>query len=163
MLDDGLLRDFAEFSCGDEEWQTDLRDFLIEDALGQSRGRFSVTFVFYTESGEPAGFAALSAAQVSRSDTGLGRRAPYPVVPAVLIGRLGIDVTQQGKGYGQQVMALIREWAMSLPVGCRILALQVDVRNEGAIRFYERDGFTKAPIEVQRSMQWMFYDLEARP
>ncbi|MHB8513925.1 MAG: GNAT family N-acetyltransferase [Dehalococcoidia bacterium] len=162
-LTEELLRDFAAFSCGDEEWQRDLREFLLEDALQQSQGRFSVTFVFYTESGEPAGFATLAAAQVSRSDAGLGRRAPYPVVPAVLIGRLGIDVTQQGKGYGQQIMALIREWSMSLPVGCRVLALQVDVRNEGAIRFYERDGFTKAPIEVQRTMQWMFYDLEARP
>lgn len=163
VFDDGLLGDFAGFSCGDEEWQTDLRDFLLDDALSQSRGRFSVTFVFYTQSRGPVGFVSLSAAQVERRHTRLGRRAPYPMVPAVLIGRLAIDSRHQGGGYGAQVMARVREWTMALRVGCRVLALQVDVRNEGAIRFYERDGSTKAPIEVRRNMQWMFYDLEARP
>jgi GNAT superfamily N-acetyltransferase len=163
VLDEELLPDFAGFSCGDEAWQTDLRDFLIEDALSQSRGRFSVTFVFYTQSREPVGYVSLSAAQVERNHTGLGRRAPYPMVPAVLIGRLAIGSRHQGGGYGAQVMARVREWTMALRVGCRVLALQVDVRNDGAIRFYEREGFTKAPIEAQRNMQWMFYDLEARP
>ena len=163
VFDDDLLRDFAEFSCGDEEWQTDLRDFLLEDALSQSRGRFSATFVFYTPSREPVGYVSLSAAQVERKHTDLGRRAPYPMVPAVLIGRLAIDSRHQSGGYGAQIMARVREWTMALRVGCRVLALQVDVRNKGAIRFYERDGFTTAPIEVQRNMQWMFFDLQARP
>ncbi len=163
VLDEELLPDFADFSCGDDEWQTDLREFLLDDALPQARGRFSVTFVFYTQSHEPVGYVSLSAAQVERKHTDLRRRAPYPMIPAVLIGRLGIDSRHQGGGYGAQVMARVREWTMALRVGCRVLALQVDVRNEGAIRFYERDGFTKAPIEAQRNMQWMFYDLEARP
>ena len=143
--------------------RADLREFLLEDALAQARGRFSVTFVFYTSTRRPVGYVALSAAQVEREHTDLGRRAPYPMVPAVLIGRLAIDARHQSGGYGAQVMARVRDWTMALPVGCRVLALQVDVRNEGAIRFYERDGFTKAPIEVRRNMQWMFYDLEARP
>lgn len=163
VLDAGLLPDFAAFWCGEEEWQADLRDFLLEDALAQARGRFSVTFVFYTEKREPIGYVALSASQVERKDTGLGRRAPYPMVPAVLVGRLAVDAKHQGGGYGTQIIALVREWAMRLPIGCRVIALQVDVRNEAAIRFYEREGFTRAPIAVRRNMRWMFYDLEARP
>ena len=162
-LNAALLQDFASFSCGDEEWQVDLRDFLLQDALPQSKGRFSVTFLFYNQTREPIGFVALSAAQVNRQDTELGRGAPYPIVPAVLIGRLAVDVRQQGRGYGQEILGLVRDWTMSLAVGCRVLALQVDVRNEGAIKFYEREGFVTAPIEVRRSMQWMFFNLEAVP
>ena len=85
------------------------------------------------------------------------------MIPAVLVGRLAVDAKHQGRGYGTQILALVREWTMRLPVGCRVIALQVDLRNEAAIRFYDREGFTRAPIEVRRNMQWMFYDLEARP
>ncbi len=162
LLDEELLRDFVAFSCGDEEWHTALRDFLLEDALTQARGRFSVTFVFYTPLQEPVGYLSLSAAQVNRADTGIRPRPPYPVVPAVLIGRLGIDRRYQGRGYGRQVMGLVRDWARDLVVGCRVLALQVDVRNEDAITFYTRLGFEVAPIEVARGMQWMLFDLGGR-
>ena len=161
-ISEASLHAFAAFTCGEEEWQTDLREFLLEDALAQFRGRFNVTTLFYTQSREPVGFVTLSAAQVNRGDIDLERRAPYPVVPAVLIGRLGVDVTHQGRGRGQQILAFVRAWTMWLPVGCRVLALQVDVRNEGAFRFYEREGFGRAPIQPQRNMQWMFFDLEAR-
>ncbi|HWQ28640.1 MAG TPA: GNAT family N-acetyltransferase [Dehalococcoidia bacterium] len=154
----GRLEDFMGFDCGSEEWQRDLREFLVDDALSQMAGRYNKTYVFYA--GPSAlGFVTLSAAQVNRADIELPERAPYPVVPAVLVGRLGIDQSWQGRGYGQQIMALVRQWARELVAGCRVVALQVDVRNEGAIAFYEREGFEKAPIEIRRNMQWMFCDL----
>jgi GNAT superfamily N-acetyltransferase len=78
------------------------------------------------------------------------------MIPALLIGRFGVDVRHQGEGYGAQIMALVREWILRLPIGCRVIG-------QGAIRFYQREGFTAAPIEVARNMQWMFYDLEVRP
>ena len=162
VLDAETLPHFASFSCGNEEWQADLREFLLEDALPQSHGRFSVTFVFYTQDRKPIGYVALSASQVERKHTQIGRRAPYPMVPAVLIGRLGVDASMQGQRYGERILAQVREWTKALGVGCRVLALQVDTRNQGAIRFYERERFTKAPIEIHRNMQWMFYDLEPR-
>ncbi len=162
VFDDTLAEDFASFSCGEEEWQADLRDFLRDDAVEQSRGRFSLTFVFYTPAREPVGYVTLAAAQVERKHTQLKRSAPYPMIPAVLIGRLAIDSRFQSSGYGALIMARVREWTTELNVGCRVLALQVDVRNRGAVRFYEREGFSIAPIEVHRNMQWMFFDLQAR-
>jgi len=162
VLDSDLLSDFAGFSCGDEDWEADLRDFLLNDALRQSDGRFNMTHAFYTQQDEPVGFVSLSNAQVDRSDAGLRRQAPYAVVPALLIGRLAVDRRYQGRSYGRHVLGFVRELAKSLPSGCRILALQVDTRNESAIRFYEREGFSKPPIAVNRGMQWMFYDLGPR-
>ncbi len=162
VLDSDLLTDFASFSAGDEEWEADLRDFLLNDALRQSDGRFNVTHVFYTQQHEPVGFVSLSNAQVDRADAGLRRQAPYAVVPALLVGRLAVDRQYQGRSYGRHVLGFVRKVAKSLPSGCRILALQVDVRNADAIRFYEREGFSRPPIEPNRGMQWMFYDLGPR-
>ena len=70
LLDEEVLRDFADFSCGDEAWQADLREFLLDDAISQSRGRFSVTFVFYTASRDRSVRSAIGGA--SRSE---GHRA----------------------------------------------------------------------------------------
>lgn len=157
-----LLQDFQRFSCGEEPWHVDLREYLLEDALPQHRGRYNVTHLFYTPSQEPVGYLSLSAAQVNRADAGIRPRPPYPVVPSVLIGRLGIDRRYQGRGYGRQVMGLVRDWARDLVVGCRVLALQVDVHNEDAITFYTRLRFEVAPIEIARDMQWMLFDLGGR-
>lgn len=161
-LDATLLADFSGFSCGDEPWQADLRDYLLEDALAQAQGRYNATYLFYTPTREAVGYVSLSAAQVNRADARIRPRAPYPFVPAMLVGRLGVDVRFQGSGYGRQIMGLVREWGRSLVAGCRIIALQVDIRNTGAMTFYERIGFTVPPIEVARDMRWMFYDLGER-
>lgn len=46
----------------------------------------------------------------------------------------------QGKGYGQQALALIEQYVKSV-FGMRKIMLQVLLSNASAIRFYERQGF----------------------
>jgi len=70
------------------------------------------------------------------------------VVPAVLLGRLAVDRSYQGKGLGVVLLgdALMRTARAELGV----FAMVVDAKDEGAQRFYERFGFTLLPGAARR-------------
>ncbi|KAA6351264.1 hypothetical protein EZS27_001410 [termite gut metagenome] len=62
--------------------------------------------------------------------------------PAVLIGRLGVDINYQRQGIGNELLDFIKNWFAhsTNKTGCRYLI--VDARNEDKIlRFYTRNGF----------------------
>lgn len=163
------LRDFAGFSCGAEAWHVDLNEYLRDDALAHQAYEVSKTYLCYGASAEPVGFVAVSAAHINRANV-KGHRLPYEIVPALLIGRLGVSEAEQRRGYGKKIIAVVRQMARELPIGCRMLALQVDVENVAAVGFYERQRFIRMREKdenatyrdyVQNSMYWMFYDLYA--
>jgi GNAT superfamily N-acetyltransferase len=62
-------------------------------------------------------------------------------MPAVLIGRLAVDRSLQGKGLGEFLLidALRRAEFLATKIGVR--AVEVDAVNDDAKRFYERYGF----------------------
>ncbi len=159
------LARFAAFCCGDDKWDCDLNDFLRDDALREGDARLSVTYVFYDEHEQPVAYVALSTGQIqnqeaSKKSPPLLHDAPYPSVSALRIGRLAVDHRHQGEGYGSIVLAWIRDMALSLPIGCRFLALHVDKENEAATRFYTKWGFFKPPyVMAHHSLQLMLYDL----
>jgi GNAT superfamily N-acetyltransferase len=72
----------------------------------------------------------------------------YPVVPAVLLGRLAVDRRYHGMGLGGVLLgdALMRTARAELGV----FAMVVDATDEAAQRFYERYGFTLLPGETRR-------------
>ena len=85
---------------------------------------------------------------------------PYPLAPAMLIGRLGVDRPHQGKGIGKYMMSWLRDLARGLPVGCRFVVLDVDLRNERALSFYRGEGFFIPPHLAPRGhSQTMVFDL----
>jgi len=59
-------------------------------------------------------------------------------------------------------MKWIRNTAYDLAAGCRFLAVQVDIENDAALRFYEREGFV-APEATgpTKRLQLLLYDLVA--
>ncbi len=161
------LRDFSAFSCGPDPWHIDLNEYLRDDALKHQAYEVSKTYLCYGASAQPVGFVSVSAAHLHRTNV-TGRRIPYEIVPALLIGRLGVAEAEKDRGYGKKIIAVIRQMARILSIGCRMLALQVDVENIAAVGFYEHQGFMKAREKqddgtytdfVERSMYWMFYDL----
>jgi len=157
------LAKFNHFSCGDEDWHTELNEFLFEDALSQAEQRLNRTYVFYDASNTPVGYVTLCLSQVENK-----RRNPvlaevrYSNVPALLIGRLAIDRRCQREGCGAAIMKWIRNTAYDLAAGCRFLAVQVDIENDAALRFYEREGFV-APEATgpTKRLQLLLYDLVA--
>lgn len=69
----------------------------------------------------------------------------YPLVPAILLGRLAIRVGSQGKGYGEYLLmdALNRSWEHSDKIGAA--AVIVEAINENAAHFYQRYDFFQFP------------------
>ena len=69
----------------------------------------------------------------------------YPLVGTTLIGRLAIDLTQQGKSLGGMLLinATKNSFEQSKKIGS--LAVVVDALDEKAKKFYEHYGFISLP------------------
>lgn len=72
----------------------------------------------------------------------------YPVVPAALLGRLGVDRRHQGKGLGSALLADAIMRTVRAELG--IFAIIVDAKDEMAQRFYEHFGFTLLADDKRR-------------
>ncbi len=132
------------FDCGAEPLNIYLRRF----ALGNQSAGAAQTYVA-TLGERVVGYYSLSTASVEYAEAperlrkGLARHA----VPVVLIARLAIDHTWQGKGLGAALLldALRRVLGAADIVGVR--AVMVHAKDEAARRFYEHFDFDPSPIE----------------
>lgn len=85
----------------------------------------------------------------------------YESMPALKVARLATDARFKGRGIGQQLLELAISLAadhISTTVGCRFLVTDA---KQGAVSFYQRQGFTLLETEVNkaRSAPVMFLDL----
>lgn len=76
---------------------------------------------------------------------------PDPV-PAILIGRLAVDLQFRGHGLGASLLqnAFVRAVQVSHQIGSAAIA--VHARDETAVPFYERFGFTRLPGDLHTLM-----------
>ncbi|MBV8062100.1 MAG: GNAT family N-acetyltransferase [Nevskia sp.] len=139
-LDKGV-HDRTAFDCGEPA----LNDFLKTKAARHQALRASRTFVL-ADGAEPErilGFYSLSNCQIAREGLSAeqAKTLPRHPVPAVMLARLAVDRTQQGKHYGRWLLmdAIKRCALVGLQSG--VYALLVDAKNEAAKHFYERFGF----------------------
>jgi len=79
-------------------------------------------------------------------------RFPYQAVPAILLGRLAVSRSSQGKSYGRIAVidALLRSKKISKEIGLRFLLVQPI--NKDVEAFYQKLGFTK----LTDSEYWYF-------
>ena len=110
----------------------------------QSRGAAVVYVMCRAESDDVAGFFTLSACSIEATELQpeFARRLPrYPLLPAILIGRLAVDLRFQGQRLGAALLgeALTVSMAASERVGA--VAVIVDAKDERAVRFYQKHGF----------------------
>ena len=131
--------------AGFESGEPSLDRYLREQAAQHHRDGVSTTHVLvpHEGSGEVLGFYSLSAAQVRLTDLHDAdrRRLPRYPVPAIRMARLAVARTQQGRGYGELLVAYAVDRCLGLrsEVGVRILL--VDALHEKAATFYARYGF----------------------
>jgi len=141
--------DRQAFRCGDAE----LDEYLSQRAGQDMRRRVAAVFVVVPE-GEPkriAGFYTLSSASIALEELPLEitKALPrYPVVPAVLLGRLARDVNFPGLGKLLLLDALARSHRYSGEVAAA--AVLVDAKRDQARRFYARYGFEEVPDRPHR-------------
>ncbi len=81
----------------------------------------------------------------------LARRLPrYPLIPAILLGRLAVDARYRGQGVGRRLLvsALLRALAYSRDIVA--FAVIVEAKDDAARVFYKRHGFTPFPDQPSR-------------
>jgi GNAT superfamily N-acetyltransferase len=140
----------AGFSSGSPP----LDHYLQHQAGQEARRHIAVTFVLVDTAHQTlAGYYTLSATSIRLGELppDLAEKLPrYPLVPATLLGRLAIDAGYQGKRLGEFLLmdALHRSYPQSQSIAS--MAVVVEAKDEGAVRFYERYGFLRFPEQVHR-------------
>ena len=100
---------------------------------------------------EVVGYYTLTATSVALSafSPEIVKKLPrYPVVPAVLLGRLAVTRRHQGQGLGGVLLADALKRTSRAELG--VFAMLVDAKDEAAQRFYEHHGFTLLPGDQRR-------------
>jgi len=136
--------DLGTFDCGQE----DLNRFLIRYAFQNQQAEASQTYVALSD-GVIVGYYTLVVGQVEYSDAperlskGLAR---HPV-PIMLLARLAVSVTFQGKGLGAGLLkdAMLRTLQAADIAGIRAFA--VHAKDDDARSFYERFDFVSSPSD----------------
>lgn len=164
-IDDEVLRvevlgpqhDRSGFDSGVEPLDRYFRAQAGQDA----RKNMAASFVLVLTDGTVAGYYTLSstALKLAELPAQVTRKLPrYPLVPATLLGRLAVDQRQQGKGYGRFLLADALYRAVRSEIAA--FAVVVDVKDEGARRFYERESFLSLPDQPMKMFRPMA-DIEA--
>lgn len=148
MLTPSLIAAGAHFSCGD----ADLDEFFQLDAFLQAKQLLCKNYCFTLDESPSAIVCAFTLANDSikkipgnrkkKVEGAIPREKHYASYPAVMIGRLGVSDTMQGKSLGTEVLDFIKAWLVDPlnKTGCRFIL--VDSYNKPQnFRFYERNGF----------------------
>ena len=144
----GSAHDRSQFSSGSEA----LDRYFREKAAQDQKRRIATCFVVVNiGNNEVAGFYTLAATSIALGSLAaeVTKKLPrYPVVPAVLLGRLAVAQSYQRKGMGGVLLgdALLRSSRSELGV----FAMLVDAKDEAAQRFYEHHGFTLLQGDFRR-------------
>lgn len=136
--------DCDTFDCGNVE----LSRWLRERALSNETTRSSRCFVT-CDGNRVAGFYALAAGSVERRNVrGSVRRNMADPVPAVLLGRLAVDQSWQGRGLGADLLhdATLRALRAAQEIGARVLLCHAS--DERARQFYLHHSFTQSTFDA---------------
>lgn len=140
----------SNFCCGQES----LDNYIRNQASQDLKKRVSTVFVlvdapennvwaYYTLSSYTIDIKAL--------DEAFAKQMPrYPLLPATLLGRLAVEQSQQGKGFGELLLldALKKSLDASKQVGS--VAVIVDALDDKSVSFYEKYGFQQFKHEPMK-------------
>lgn len=137
-----------EFCCGEQVLDLWLRQRALRNQVsGASR-----TYVVCDDR-RVLGYYALATGGLMASEAtgGIRRNMPNPI-PAMVLGRLAVDTSAQGRGLGADLLrdAVLRTLRVAEEVGVRVLL--VHALNENAAAFYQRYGFEVSPLRPQLLM-----------
>lgn len=149
----------SQFDCGAASLNVWLRSRALKNEMtGASRTFVSID----SETSAVAGYYCLSASSLLMDDApgSVRRNMPDPI-PVILIGRLAVDQSFNGKGLGASLLqhAVVKGLEASRIIGAR--AFIVDALDDEAERFYRKFGFTLMPPVSKRAMYLLVKDAEA--
>jgi GNAT superfamily N-acetyltransferase len=139
----GGHHDLARFDSGNDTLDGWLRR-AARHAKAANTGR---TFV-WAEPGSPGvvGYFTLAAHLVRRADVpkSVGHGSP-DAIPAILLARMALDRSLQGRGLGGQLLLDALERAVDASARAAARLVVVDAIDDQAAAFYQRYGFRACP------------------
>lgn len=135
-------------------------EWLRKRALANQDGGASRTYVITEDGTTVVGYYALAVGAVMAQEAvGRVRRNMPDPIPVMVLGRLAVAESHQGRGLGADLLrdAVLRTLQAAEIAGIR--ALLVHALHERAARFYERWGFHPSPI---RPLTYMITLADAR-
>ena len=148
------------FDCG----VGSLDVWLERHARMASAAGSAQTFVVTDESqgGRVVGYYALAVASITHDDATerAAKGMPRHEIPALLLARLAVDQSVQGRGVGAFLLrdAMTRAIAVSEQAGVRLML--VHVIDDAARGFYEHFGFEPSPTD-EMNLQMIIKDMRA--
>ena len=140
--------DLSSFDSGTPS----LDDWLRRRALRNQESGGSRTYVICAGK-RVIGYYALATSAVAQAEaTGRTRRNMPDPIPVMVLGRLAVDSSYQGRGLGRALLrdAILRTMQAADIAGIR--AMLVHAISEDARRFYERCGFQPSPVDPMTLM-----------
>ncbi len=139
------------FRCGKES----LERYLRETAKGHLAKGVSITRVLVERGARKPkpvlGYFTLTSTLAKASDwPGTAKGLPSAPVPMVLLGRLAVAETWQGRGVARLLLAAAREIAASSMAGTGGIGLAVDAACEDLVAFYLKYGFKRVEDDSLR-------------
>jgi GNAT superfamily N-acetyltransferase len=135
----GAEHNRADFHSGSEP----LDRYLRERASQDFKRYVATPFVLYdADAKRIAGYYTLAATGIQFDDlpAAMQKKLPrYPIVPAILLGRLAVDRRYQGQGLG--AFLLVDALRRSLINEVVAAAVVVDAKDDAARSFYEYHNF----------------------
>jgi GNAT superfamily N-acetyltransferase len=137
------------FDCGKE----DLNRFLKRQAWNSQQAHSAQTYVLAKELAV-VGYYSLAAGSITHAEaTDRARKvlARHPI-PVILLARLAVDVSLQGKKIGPALLkdALLRAASAADTIGAR--AVLVHAKDDNAKGFYEHFNFEPSPSDPYQLM-----------
>lgn len=151
--------DRAAFSCQEQR----LTDYIRSDkALRDARQKSASIYCCIDASQRVKGFYTLSSSGVSRDaiaralygpqwkDKSRDRhkvfeRFPYPTIGVVILGRIAIDVSLKGSGFGEILIGHALNTAVEGSRKVAAQAVYLDAKNERVAAIYRNLGFQSLP------------------
>ncbi len=145
----GRQHDRTAFHCGAEA----LDRYLKQQARQDAEKRVAAPFVAVSQPDTRVlGYYTLSASVLTVADLpdDLARKLPrYPQLPVTLLGRLAVDQSARGQGFGEHLLLDALNRSLTHADQIAAMAVVVDAKNEAAVAFYRHYGF--APLQAQPS------------
>lgn len=136
----------SEFTCGERSLDIWLSDHARAAAGAGSAQPYVVSDA---RQGRVVGYYALTVASIEHRDATprIARGMPRHAIPVVLLARLAVDRSVQGRGIGAFLLrdAMTRTVGLSRHAGVR--ALVVHALGGSARDFYLRHGFERSPTD----------------
>jgi GNAT superfamily N-acetyltransferase len=137
--------DRKSFDCGEHY----LNQYLYRYASQDIRRRVNRVFAASPPDAQRQviGYYSLSAGGLDATDLpeGFRHRLPRYPVPVVLLGRLAVAESHQGKGLGSILLADALHRISQASQVMAVYAVLVDALNDRAARFYRQFGFIPLP------------------